>query len=385
MAEREPVGLVLAGGGARGAYELGALAELLPVLAPEEQPRIVLGTSVGALNTAYFAATADEPLEQRLADGERLWREIRYEDVLEPLLSPSELLRGLAYAGEVLGIGRAAVPSLLDPAPLRRTLAERIPFGRIAANVGRDLDVAAVVATSAATSLSVVFHQGGKSPPPDAERGITYVETELGEPHVLASAAIPVLFPAVEIERGPGAGWYFDGGTRLNAPIKPALALGARRLIVVALNSPARRDASAGAGRRPDALDGAGQLIQSVLVDPLVDDVRTLATVNQDAGRTGKAVIPYILVAPTEPDAIGRLAQAVFREHYEGLVDALRSRDLALIGRLVDADASPAHAELLSYVFFAPEFTGALIDMGRRDARAWIDAHPGDLWQTGPP
>jgi NTE family protein len=379
------VGLVLAGGGARGAYEIGALAELLPHLPAAEQPRIILGTSVGALNAAYLAATAGVPVEKRLADAEQLWRGIRYDDVLEPLFSPSAIGRLGRYAGQFLGLHSKPLESVLDPKPLATTLG-RIPIGDIAANIGATLDTAAVAATSGATNLSVVFHEGGTTPPRDAERGIDYVRTRLETEHVLASSAIPVLFPAVEVA-GPGAGWYFDGGTRLNTPIKPALELGAQRLIVIALNSPTSRTAP-GTSRRPDALDAAGQFVQAVLVDPLVGDVHTLATINrmlidddERAARTGKRVVPYILIAPPDPDAIGRCASAVYREHYGRLRDLLRLRSLALLGRFVDAGASAEHGELLSYVLFAEPFIEAVLDMGRRDARRWIDAHPGDLWE----
>ena len=117
--------------------------------------------------------------------------------------------------------------------------------------------MAGVVATSALTSRSVVFHSGGDSPAPDHRREIDYVATRLLADHVLASAAIPAIFPAAHVEQPPiAAGWYFDGGTRLNTPIKPALKLGAERMVVVALTSlgarapTARRRGATGRTRR---------------------------------------------------------------------------------------------------------------------------------------
>jgi len=138
----------------------------------------------------------------------------------------------------------------------------------------------------------------------------------------LPAIAIPTLFPAVEVSRPPAnRGWYFDGGTRLNTPIKPALALGAERVVVVALNSIAGGAAVGGARHRPDLFEAAGQLLQALLVDPLVEDVRALAGVNQRlAGQAtgeparavaGKRRVPYILVAPEKPDSVGRLAARV--------------------------------------------------------------------------
>src|SRR5437763_6632250 len=338
------VALVLAGRGARGAYEVGALSVLLGELEPDERPRIIIGTSVGALNTAYVAANAQRSTADLIEGGLAVWRQVRYDQVLEPLVSPGEAARLVGYLGEVVGLPGVQATSLLDPGPLAAALPDRIDFAQIHENVtsGR-LNAAAVVGTSAETSTSVVFHDDAGNPPVDVRRGIEYVRAELTVDHVLASAAIPVLFPAVEVGTGH---WYFDGGTRLNTPIKPALELGAERVVVVALNSlaprlPHRRE------RRPDALDGAVELIQAVLVDPLVNDVHTLATINamlSDATRekvaanerrTGKRQVPYMLVAPEDPCEIGRAAMDVYREHYGKPRDLLRSFNLAALGHLV--------------------------------------------------
>ena len=389
---------MLAGGGARGAYEIGVLSVLLPALEQDERPQIVIGTSVGAINAAYLAANADQPAEQLGQGGLELWREISYGRVLRPLLSLSEGVRLWSYLREVLGSRRAHTRSVLDPTPLAATLSELIAFERIRANVSSaKLRTAAVVATSGRTNLSVVFHDGGRSPALDARRGISYVKTELTEAHVRASAAIPLLFPAVPIEQDGKRSWYFDGGTRLNTPIKPALELGARRLIVIALNSLAPTQDPHPA-RQPDALDGATQLIQAVLVDPLVNDVQTLATINamlsddSDAKRrkheqrTGRQSIPYMLIAPEDPLEVGRIATEVYRRHYRSPFALVRSPNVSALGHLVNAAASATHGELLSYLLFAEEFTERLIELGRRDAARWLgeETHDHGRWQLGP-
>jgi NTE family protein len=376
---RETVALVLAGGGARGAYEAGAR-----------------GTSVGAINGVYAASRAHEPASSVTADGEAIWRELRWEQVVRPLVSPGTLERLLLYLGEVAGVPGAEIPGLLDPAPLAETLLQRVSFERLHANVvDGHLDAAAVVGTSSLTSRSVVFHDGGRPPAHDPIRGIDYVAAALGDEHARASAAIPGFFPAVHVERPHrAAGWYFDGGTRLNTPIKPALTLGADRVVVVALNSVARAPPQLAGEDRPDALEGAAQLIQAVLVDPLVHDVRTLAMVNElvvaasdpSGELAGKRRVPYVLVAPREPDAIGKIARRVFREHFSDSHGALRSPNVALLGRLVAGGRDPAHGELLSYLFFEGEFAGALIELGRQDARRWLEEeHDDGLWQVGQP
>jgi NTE family protein len=387
---------VLAGGGARGAYEIGALSALLPALDEDERPQIIIGTSVGAINAAYLAAHAEESPEQMVQGGLELWRKIDYGSVLEPLLSISEGGRLLSYVREVLGSRRAHTNSMLDPAPLTSTLSKLITFEQIHANVeAKRLATAAVVATSGRTNMSVVFHDGGRSPAVDTRRGISYVRTELTEDHVRASAAIPLVFPAVPIDGPDGPRWYFDGGTRLNTPIKPALALGAHRTIVIALNAltPMQELHS---DPRPDALDGATQLIQAVLVDPLVNDVHTLSTINElldddsevkrqaHERRTSRRRVPYILIAPEDPLEIGRVASEVYRSHYRSPRALFHSPNLSGLGHLVNAARSATHGELLSYLLFAKEFTERLIELGRRDAERWLaDTHDHGRWQLG--
>jgi NTE family protein len=395
---REPVAVVLAGGGARGAYEFGVLSVLLPELEEHERPRIVVGTSVGAINVAYLAANAHRSPGELVEGGLELWRRIDYGHVLRPLASLSELERAWTYGREVLGSRRAHTESLLDPTPLASTLSNAIPFAQIRANVqAKDLIAAAVVATAAPTNLSVVFHDGGPDLALDRRRAIEYIRTELTADHVRASAAIPLLFPAVPLGEEANRRWFFDGGTRLNTPIKPALKLGAGRLIVIALNSLApARDAQQ--ERRPDALEGATQLIQAVLVDPLVNDVHTLASINgmlQDDSeakaraherRTKARRVPFMLIAPRDPAEIGRVAGETYRRHYGSKPALLRSPNVAALGRLLNAGAGDLHGELLSYLFFADAFIERLIELGRRDAEHWLDdtTHDAGRWQVGP-
>jgi NTE family protein len=368
---------------------------LLPVLERRgERPRIMIGTSVGALNVAFLAANAHLPSGELIADALGIWESVRWSEIARHLLAGGSLLRLGRYGGEVLGLPGLRLESLLDPEPLRVTLREQIDFDQLEANVkGGRLDAAGVVATSALTGRSVVFHRGLPSPAADHRRGIDYVATQLTEEHVLASAAIPVVFPAVRVpEPAAARGWYFDGGTRLNTPIKPGLAFGAERVVVIALNSLSPGPAELAGEQRPDALEGAGQILLGLLGDQLTADLRTLASINALAGAPGQSSsaatrqVPYIVIAPAERDAIGQCALRVFHEHYGGPLQAIRSPDIALLARLTAGGSDPQHAELLSFLLFASEFSKALIELGREDARRWIDqAHDLDeLWQVGP-
>jgi NTE family protein len=226
--------------------------------------------------------------------------------------------------------------------------------------------------------------------PSDERRGIDYVPTEISEDHVRASAAIPVAFPAVEVgQPEDAAGWYFDGGTRLNTPIKPALKLGAGRVIVLGLNSVAPAPKSP---ERPDLFDGSTQIVQGLLVDPATHDVQTLATINEvllDGGQSSaddqRRVVPYIFIAPNTPNAIGEIARDLYRERYASARALWRARDLSLLGRFVGASKSATRGELFSYLFFAGDFATKLIELGSKDARRWIDdAHDDGAWQLRP-
>jgi NTE family protein len=380
------VALVLSGGGARGAYEMGALSVLLPELERTGQrPQIIVGTSVGAFNAAYLAARAHVPARDLVEDGLKHWSSFRHRDVLAPLLSRNALRLSGRYGRQLLGLGGRRLDGLLDPAPLPHTLARIVSFADLRDNVHSGRVTVAVTATSSYSGRTVVFHAGGSPPASDLVRQIEYVSTELREDHVRASGAIPILFPAVHVHAPEQArGWYFDGGTRLNTPIKPALALGADRVVVIGLNSiaPGPEDRLA-AERRPNLFDGAAQVVQGLLVDRLVEDVRELAEENLPGHDERR--IPYIFVGPRGRESIGELACEVYRERYAGVRGLWRDRDLALLGRAVAGGDSALNGELLSALFFAPELLGQLIELGRTDAQAWLrDEHEQGLWQVGP-
>jgi NTE family protein len=173
---------------------------------------------------------------------------------------------------------------------------------------------------------------------------------------------------------------------RLNAPLTPALALGADRVIVIGLNSSVTH---ARVGGRPDAIDGLAQLLQVVLADQLAGVNETLEEADPAEEHTNHhhgphRRIPYIYIAPGDRLEIGRLARDIYRRRYTGMSGFMRDKDLALLGRMVNATRTPIHGELLSYLFLAPEFLEALIALGRRDAEVWLTTrHDAGLWQVG--
>ncbi len=405
MAGSGKVGLVLAGGGARGAYEAGVMAELLPELERRgERPAVIVGTSVGAINAAYLASVAHLDAREAAAGWVERWQGLSPGRVLKPIVGLQTAIGGARYLGDVLGVPGARLRSFLDAGPLGQTLDAWIDWPRLHANAREGLlDAAAVVATSALSANSVVFVDGRGREEVSASHEIAYQPARLTRDHVRASAAIPTLFEAVHIEEPAEAeGWYFDGGTRLNTPIKPALDLGVDRVIVIATHSVAPVSDSNWhlEGSPPDFADGAVQLLFAALVDSLIADVRMLGKLNLLIGQRGAPAaarrfkerrgkrpyrqIPYMFIAPHSRDAIGDVAARVFHDRYGGL-RGVRSPDLAAIGRLLGGVTEP-HAELLSYLFFAPEFARELIALGRRDARSWLERDWGRAgpWLTEP-
>ncbi len=398
--------LVLAGGGARGAYEAGALSVILPALDERGQrPSIYVGTSVGALNGMMLAGTHHLPVGEQVERLLSIWRSVKHGDVMRPILTRSGPVDLLRFAGQLVSFPRTRLISLLDPKPLWDNLPVWLEIEQLHRNIDEGgIDAAAVATTSARSGRTVVFVDSARERRIHRSHAVAYVQTRLNLRHVGASAAIPLLWPPVKVDEPEHArGWYVDGGTRLNTPIKPALDLGADRLVVVAVDSIAgpvmTRDEDADDLAPPDLGDGALQMLEGTLVDPLIEDMRTLGNINaffagneMTGARLYRMVrgkgpyrrIPYIFVGPEKRGAIGELAARVFSERYGGL-KRLRSPDLALLNELLGG-VSHNHAELLSLLFFDPDFASALIELGQHDARAWLAEDHDDEgpWQDGP-
>jgi len=412
------VALVLSGGGARGAYEAGVLSVLVPALeARGESPTVFVGSSVGAINAAGLAAFWHLGPAGATAAGLEIWRSVDKDAVIRPILSWQMPVTALRYAGGILSIPRMRVPSLLDPEPLRENLTQWIDWSMLHRNVRNGtVDVLAVVATAASNGRTVVFAEGQGEMIEDVLKRrshvVSYAASKIGPEHIRASAAIPIFFPPVRI-RSPrtASGWYIDGGTRLNTPLKPALDLGAHRIVVVgmdAVSEPQAAPHSQAHGEPPDFGDGALHVLQGRLVDPMIEDVRMLGNANvffasgsrsADAYRAARGkppyrVVPYIFISPARRGAIGELASAVFKSNYgsltgwievRGLRGGVRGTDFRLLNRLIGAD-SPTHGELLSYLFFDRDFIEELIKMGQEDAHRWLVEPPGpsEPWQIEP-
>ncbi len=224
------VGLVVAG----GAYEAGAITSLLPRLG--RPPTSWSVPAPGALNVVGLAGYAHLGLTEAAETVVALWDSVALSDVFS--VTGSVAGGGLRYLGQVAGLP-VRLPSLFDTTRMHETIGTLVSFEKVRENIERGLvDAVAVATTSVATGGTVVFvhkHPSVALPPYDANRNITYVQTALQAEHVLASTAVPGLFRPIHIDTPTRrAGWYVDGGVRLNMPLKPAVQMGASRLGMVA-------------------------------------------------------------------------------------------------------------------------------------------------------
>lgn len=391
--------IILSGGGARGAYEAGVVAGIVDVLAgdaPKEAPfSIFTGTSVGAINAAWLASHADRP-DMHVGGLLRHWRELALDEHLA--IDPVRLLAGPQIAARVARFfDPFATPreqphwgrSLLDPRALERLVEENLPYARLRENVASGavhaLIVAALEISTVRTTLFTELSPHARYAPSKDPRRLAR-EARIDARHVLASAAIPLLFPARRI----GAHYYCDGGVRFNTPISPAIRAGAERLVVVSLLYPsasyvAEHSAEAEDNVRayPSPVFLLGKVLNALLLDPVRYDLQVLDRFNRLLGaleetlgpeelrRVEKVLqdhrgLPYrqlsTLVFSPSVD-IGKLAYEHAKRAGLGSLSSLLVSRLAGLGQEIEAD-------LLSFIFFDGAFASALADLGRRDAQA---------------
>ena len=274
------VAAVLPGGGARGAYEIGAMSVLLPELeARGERVAVWCGTSVGAINAVLLASLTHRPVQEQVDRAIAVWLEMRRQDVIERIVGRGGARTLVRLVGHALGVRGVGLASVLDPSPFEASVDRWIDWAKLANNVDKGIvDAVCVIATSLSSGTSVAFVSTRGAAPGHPDDGIRYVATRLRGQHVRASAAIPLLFPSVEITTPRRArGHYIDGGTRLNSPIKPALDLGADRVIVVGLEPFAQARGRRVSPRMPGIADVAANVLDGLLVDQVADDLRRLA------------------------------------------------------------------------------------------------------------
>jgi len=361
--------LVLTGGGARASYQIGvlkAVSEILPEAAYSPFP-IICGTSAGAINTLALAGRHGSFAERVLAV-EKIWRSIRAEDVY--CSSFSRVAANTIRLGTSLvfsGLGITQPLSLLDNGPLRKLLGKVVNFRDIDEAIASNyLKAVAITAMSYDTGQSITFFQGNHDNWRRARR--MGVRTGLTLDHLMASAAIPTMFPPVRI----GDAYFGDGAVRQLKPLSPAIRLGAERLFIVGVSdNPRRLHTTEEKCRAPSVAQTMGHLLNSAFIDTIESDLETLRAINrlyehicsantQDADIADIAdikKIDYVSITPSV--AINEVAQRYIR--------AL-PRSMRLFLRTTGATAGGSGASAASYLMFEQGFCGELIDMGYQDA-----------------
>jgi len=365
------LGLVLSGGGARAAYQVGVLRGLARWL-PDLRFDVITGVSAGAINAIYLAARPG-PLARDVEELKEVWRRLSLEDVMR--VDAASLWRNVARWGArlVSGGGRLAPPvqGLVDTTPLRRLLERVIPEddrGEIAGledNVIQGRPRAAAVSTldyATGQTVTWVAGAGAASWSRPLRRSAT---ARLTIDHVLASAALPILFPAVRL----GGHWHGDGGIRQSAPLSPALHLGARRILAIPTrhaNSLVEPDPSQ-AARYPPPAQILGQMIDAAFLDAVDEDAFHLERSNDflralpPGQRHGYHPIDLAVIRPSQD--LGRIAA----QYEPRLPRAFRflTRSLGTRGA--------SNADFLSLLLFVPDYAERLIALGEADAEARLE------------
>ena len=374
---------MLSGAGARGAYEAGALSVLLPYLKGDDFPRIVLGTSAGALNAAMLASSLDQGVDAAAAallDG---WRQITPRKVFAQPRKSMLWLARLRFARQA-----GVAPGLLDTDPLRKTLGELLPDEHFGSAVEHGiLEAVAVAASSTSNGGAVVFLETTR-PVPASGPGVDYAPTRLKPDHLMASSAFPLAFPARWVD-GTGSGWYIDGGIHLNTPLKPAIDLGADRILVVGATP--LEIARPKRSRPPNVMDGSAQILQALLVDSFRTDLAALVRTNFQLGaaappasaasistaRSQHRIVQYCALNPSD-DGLSDVAAQVWPS---GLLPFIRSLGgYSALGPLTAQRQRPG--QFLSYLCFTTEFISEAIRSGISDAQRLVERSGSIPWST---
>ncbi len=365
--EFSDLALVLSGGGARASYQVGVMRAVAERM-PEVQFPVVTGVSAGAINAAAIAAhpgsfnaSADALYNE--------WKQLTTEQVYQvrPASAIRSSLRWILQTVTAKRAGPAVVKGLMDMDPLRTFLKTRIDFAGIQRNIDQAaLRALALSATCYGNGKAVTFVQGARDLRMWKRAMRIAVRDTLGLDHVMASASIPIIFPAVKLP----SGFYGDGSIRRTAPLAPAIHLGARRLLAISMRSPLPIEGpSVPMGDYPTTAEVMQTLFHSIFLDALDSDAERLDRLNE--------ILNVVPPGSPIPAGLRRVNLMVIRP----------SRDLGNLARGFETSLPPLvrfvlrsvggerkrAAGLLSYLLFQPDYTELLMELGYTDTIAQWD------------
>lgn len=355
--------LMLTGGGARAAYQVGVLKGIASFV-PRAHPlpfRILCGTSAGALNSSTMACYASN-FHLAVRKLEQVWKNFSTDQVYR--CSTGEVFGHLiSRVGRIFQSESAHNPaaSLFDNQPLRELILDVVDFGKIDTQIARGyLRALSITASCYNNGHSIAFFEGSPSYQNWARANREGVRTRLTAEHLMASAAIPLIFPAIQLQQR----YFGDGAIHQLSPLSPAIRLGASKIMVIGVDQPQMED-HLQRDYVPSSATIAGHLLDTIFADTLTSDVERLERINSTILQLQKAgsehpelrLVDTLVIQPQLD--FNQLAH----EHYERMPAAVR-RLLGLVG--VDRDTP---SSVVSYLLFEKEYCRELIQIGYEDAR----------------
>ncbi len=372
-------GLILPGGGARAAYQVGVLKAIASLHGKRHSNPfpILAGTSAGAINATSLAAGAHH-FTGTVETLEIMWKQLSTDRIYRADLM-GVLRNALRLAGSLFnsGIAVGRPVALLDNSPLRELLEERIRFESIGMNIRNgDLDALSLTAMNYSLGLSETFFQGGPQHAGWQRWRRQGLATPIQLQHLMASTAIPTIFPPAKV----GRYFYGDGALRQLTPISPAIHLGANRVLVIPANGHKRVYHHTPKPIQSPAFGQIiGQLLNSAFIDSIETDIERLERINEllalipreNMQMMGRELLPVecLVISPSED------IDAIADEHVKELPRSLR----AFLGRT--GSSRGGSVSIASYLLFTEEYCAKLIDLGYRDGLAQRDDINAFLYQ----